>query len=60
MQFWDIVNDSIIENPKKLDETVKRFLEILDQDVAKRDIGDELQIDNSKYSKSFNYNYLFA
>lgn len=40
IQILDILTDQIAENPQKLEETVQRFLEQLQLDVAKRDHGE--------------------
>ena len=40
IQILDILTDQIAQNPQKLEETVQRFLEQLQLDVAKRDHGE--------------------
>lgn len=40
IQILDILADTITENPQKLEEAVARFVEGLQQDVAKRDHGE--------------------
>lgn len=39
IQILDILADTVTENPNKLEEAVYRFLEGIQQDVAKRDHG---------------------
>lgn len=51
IQFLDILSDQVAENPKKVSETIERFQEQINADVAKRDHSDELVIEVIKNKK---------
>lgn len=55
IQFLDILGDQMVENPKKLDERLKLFVDKILEDVAKKDHSDELETEVTKFSKYQNY-----
>lgn len=58
IMILDIVSDQLVENPKKLDEAINRFIDNLKEDVAKKDHGDEVILEDKK-NENNKGSYLF-
>ncbi len=59
LQFWDILPDSVCENPTKLKDKCAIYLKDIEADVYKMDHSDLCEIDEARRVKNGTVNYFF-